>query len=200
MALTRYFAKGEVFYCGPDHSTRLGATALANRLTRYWAGKGESRKFEIFPVREGSDTSFGAVYGVRQIKEIPPVAPAQVAPEMVVGETPRQKIKAVILKVLAESFPDVTYDEVMNKHVASRRIGKRPLRESGARRYCINAVAEAYKEINPAEPKISFPHLGRIFNVDHTTVMCASDADFRYRHGKNVLARHHARKALQVAA
>lgn len=81
-------------------------------------------------------------------------------------ETPSDRIAHAIVAALAD-YPGVTLAEVMGK--------RRTQMISRARRACLKAAKGAH-------PQLGFCALGRIFGIDHTSVMYALDTDFRFRH------------------
>lgn len=177
---------GQVIYCGPDHCSKPGAEALAFRLAKYWAERGVSKAYSV----DFLHSSTSDVYTVREIKKPPPKAPEAPPPTIFkVGPTPRQRIVAEIKRVLARDFPDIGYDQLMR----STGTGRRPIRESAARRQCLEAVLTLCKKINP--DGISLPRLGRIFNLDHTAVLHCVSHKSRQTRNVRVLKRYHELKA-----
>lgn len=184
MAVTRVFFKGDSYYVGPDHSTHDGAMALAKRLTRFWTNKGEARKYEAFYICGASTQSADkAVWGVRRVQEIVPVAYVPPPVEWFrVGDAPRQKIKRLIAETAA--VHGLRYNEAM------RGTGKKAL---AVRAECMRAVYDL-------RPQRSFPEVAAIFGCHHSAVIYAVDDRYRERVVSRNLARHHRIKAERVAA
>lgn len=177
-----------------DYCTAQGAAALARRLTKYWADRGEVREFEAYYVL--GDAKTRAVFGVRPKSKIiaRAIEEAKTKPPIPIVPTPRprDKVRGIILAVLRERHPSIPYSAVVAKVQKLRGKGTRAL--ALARRDCMKAVRDAYG--------YSTPQIGRIFNCDHTTVVNALNDEFRARHNARVLKRYHEKKnhQHQVAA
>lgn len=177
-----------------DYCSSQGAAALARRLTKYWADRGEVREFEAYYVMGGANTR--AVFGVRPKSKIiaRAVEEAKTKPPIPIVPVPRprDKVRGVIMDVLREKYPNIPYNAVVAEMKKLRGKGVRTV--VLARRDCMKAVRDVYG--------YSTTQIGRIFNCDHTTVVNALNDEFRARHNARVLRRYHEKKnhQHQVAA
>lgn len=140
-----------------DHCSQAGAVRLAERLTKYWADRGDPREFEIYYVTGGHDLA--TVWGVRA-KTAPVLEPLSAELERI-----RERFRTFVTAYLETHHPFVAYDAVVGR-------GKRGCRnESRARWDCIAAARDAFG--------FSTLQLARFFQMDHTSIMYAIDLEYR---------------------
>lgn len=101
-------------------------------------------------------------------------------PVAVIGVAPKDKIKLLIADVLHEFYPHLSVRAVLGVKVGGRGLKGLAM----ARRLCIRKVKAAY-------PHFSTPHLGRIFNRDHSTIVYALSDEMITRRARQ----HQERKA-----